>query len=176
MQKPELIAVIDHNDNIIAYNEKLIVHKLGLLHRAFSILVFNDQNQVLLQKRASSKYHSPNLWTNTCCSHLVKDKDFERYIHERLMFEMGFDCKLKFAFSFHYKIEFDNGLTENEIDHVYLGKWNGIPNPNPEEADEFKWVDYDFIKRDIQINPQLYTYWFVELMKRNEEISLQLLK
>ena len=118
MQKPELIAIIDQNDNIIAYDEKLIVHKLGLLHRAFSILVFNDQNQVLLQKRASSKYHSPNLWTNTCCSHLVKDKDFERYIHERLMFEMGFDCKLKFAFSFHYKIAFDNGLSENKIDHL----------------------------------------------------------
>lgn len=160
------IALVNEADKIIGFANKQEVHEKGLLHRAFSVLVFNDKNEILLQKRASSKYHSPGLWTNTCCSHLVEDCDFEIYIHERLKDEMGFDCELKFQFSFHYRIEFDNGLCENEIDHVFFGKWNGTPEPNPEEVDNFRWVNPDVLSEDLEENPEEYTYWFKELMKR----------
>ena len=160
------IALVDEDDNIIGFDEKLKVHELGLLHRAFSIFAFNDNGQVLLQKRAKTKYHSPNLWTNTCCSHLIENCDFKTYMHERLVEEMCFDCELDFKFSFHYKIEFDYGLTENEIDHVYFGKWNGTPKPNPEEADDYKWMDWTVVINDIKINPGNYTYWFKEAVKK----------
>lgn len=160
------IALLDINDIIIGYGDKLAVHQDGLLHRAFSILVFNDKNEVLLQKRASTKYHSPSLWTNTCCSHLVENQDFETYMHKRLQDEMGFDCDLSFQFSFHYKIKFENGLFENEIDHIYFGKWQGTPNINPDEADDFKWLDWDKLLVDVKTNPDNYTYWFKELLGR----------
>ncbi len=160
------IALLDKNDIIIGYGDKLAVHQVGLLHRAFSILVFNDNNEVLLQKRAATKYHSPSLWTNTCCSHLIENQDFETYMHKRLNDEMGFDCDLHFQFSFHYKIKFENELFENEIDHVYFGKWQGTPNINPKEADDFKWIDWDELLVEIKAKPDNYTYWFKELLIR----------
>ncbi|HOZ30468.1 MAG TPA: isopentenyl-diphosphate Delta-isomerase, partial [Bacteroidales bacterium] len=153
------------NDNIIGFEYKDAVHKKGLLHRAFSLFVFNDKNELLLQKRAKSKYHSPGLWTNTCCSHLIENCEFEDYIHERLEFEMGFDCIIQYKFSFHYKICFNNGLTENEIDHVYFGKWNGIPTPNPNEAESFNWMKWKDIVIDVQQNPDKYTYWFIKVVQ-----------
>ncbi len=162
------IALVDKDDKIIGYEDKLKVHELGLLHRAFSIIVFNDKDEILLQKRASTKYHSPGLWTNTCCSHLIENQDFEEYIHDRLQDEMGFDCELEFKFSFHYKIEFANGLTENEIDHVYFGYWKGTPEINPDEADEYKWISIKDLKKDMNINPENYTYWFKEILKEND--------
>jgi isopentenyl-diphosphate Delta-isomerase len=160
------IALVNEADKITGFANKQEVHEKGLLHRAFSILVFNDKNEVLLQRRALTKYHSPGLWTNTCCSHLVEDCEFETYIHERLENEMGFDCELDFQFSFHYRIEFDNGLCENEIDHVYFGKWNGTPKPNHDEADGFMWIAIEELKTDLKNNPENYTYWFKELMER----------
>ncbi len=160
------IALLDEKDNIIGYEEKLKVHQKGLLHRAFSILVFNDDGEILLQKRASTKYHSPGLWTNTCCSHLIKSLDFDEYIHSRLLDEMGFDCELKYKCKFHYLAEFENGLTENEIDHVYIGHWNGTPSLNSEEADDYQWESIENIKKGIKENPDEYTYWFKEIMKR----------
>ena len=156
------IALVDENDNITGFEYKDTVHKKGLLHRAFSLFVFNDKNELLLQKRAKSKYHSPGLWTNTCCSHLIENCSFEEYIHERLQFEMGFDCKIQYKFSFHYKICFNNGLTENEIDHVYFGKWNGIPSPNPFEAEDYKWTTWEDLIVELERNPDKFTYWLKE--------------
>jgi isopentenyl-diphosphate delta-isomerase len=164
------IALLDEKDNIIGYEKKLKVHQLGILHRAFSIFVFNEKGEVLLQKRAATKYHSPNLWTNTCCSHLIEDSNFVEYIHQRLENEMGFDCELEFKFSFHYKIKFSNSLTENKIDHVYFGKWKGTPIPNPKEAEDYKWIDWTFLKTDLKINPEKYTYWVKEAVENKNMV------
>ncbi|MDD2387046.1 MAG: isopentenyl-diphosphate Delta-isomerase [Bacteroidales bacterium] len=176
MNKLEKIALVDDNDNIISYEEKMLVHRQGLLHRAFSILVFNDKSEILLHQRALSKYHTPGLWTNTCCSHLPQNIDFNSYRHDRLLYEMGFDCKLEFAFSFRYKIKFDNQIIENEIDHVYTGIFNGTPTPNPKEVMDFKWGNLDFVIKDIENNPELYTYWFKKLIKHANKISFSFLK
>ena len=162
----ESIALVSPSDRITGYAPKLLVHQQGLLHRAFSIVVFNDKGEMLLQKRATTKYHSGGLWTNTCCSHLIEGKDMETYMHERLQHEMGFDCDLKFAFSFHYTANFDNGLTENEIDHVYTGKWNGTPLPDPTEADGYRWATLNEIKTEIEKKPDSFTYWFKEIIGR----------
>ena len=162
----EFIALVSPSDCITGYAPKLLVHQQGLLHRAFSIVVFNDKGEMLLQKRAATKYHSGGLWTNTCCSHLIEGKDMETYMHERLQHEMGFDCELQFAFSFHYTANFDNGLIENEIDHVYTGKWNDTPLPDPTEADGYRWATPESIKSEIKLHPELFTVWFREIIER----------
>ncbi|MDD3740535.1 MAG: isopentenyl-diphosphate Delta-isomerase [Bacteroidales bacterium] len=169
------IALVDENDNIIGFEYKDAVHKKGLLHRAFSLFVFNDKNELLLQKRAKSKYHSPGLWTNTCCSHLIENCEFEDYIHERLEFEMGFDCIIQYKFSFHYKICFNNGLTENEIDHVYFGKWNGTPSPNPIEAEDYKWYALEDIIVELEKDPDEFTYWFKEAVEQIMSKNIKIL-
>lgn len=156
----EKIALVDEHDNIKGYADKLEVHQKGMLHRAFSIFVFNSKNQLLLQKRAKHKYHSGGLWTNTCCSHQLEGEDMEVTIHKRLQEEMGFDCKLKKAFKFQYSVTFDNGLVENEIDHVFVGESDVTPVINPEEAEGWKWMDIEEIRNDIEHYPGNYTYWF----------------
>ena len=155
----EFILTVDENDKVIGKEEKIKTHQLGKLHRAFSIFVFNSKGELLLQRRAKTKYHSGGLWTNTCCSHQRFDETLEKAIHRRLKEEMGFDCELKEIFSFIYKVKFDNGLFEHEYDHVFIGKFDGKPNPNPEEVDEWKWVDLEELKGDIRENPDNYTYW-----------------
>jgi len=156
--KEELILV-NEQDEEIGFGEKLKVHKNAQLHRAFSIFVINKKNQLLLQRRAFSKYHSGGLWANTCCSHPLRGEDQELTLHRRLMEEMGFDCNLKKLFHFIYKVELDNGLTEYELDHVYLGRHENDPNPNPKEVNNFKWMDLDKLKIDLEVNNQNYTYW-----------------
>ncbi len=162
----EKIAIVTQNDEIIGYEPKLSVHKNGLLHRAFSILIFNDKGEMLIQKRAQSKYHSGGLWTNACCSHLIENCTMDEYIHNRLKHEMGFDCPLEYLSKFQYVAKFENGLTENEIDHIYIGKWNGNPELNLEEAEDFCWKSLDEIKQDIENQPEKFTYWFKEIIKR----------
>jgi isopentenyl-diphosphate delta-isomerase len=164
------IALINENDEIIGFHDKINTHQKGLLHRAFSIFIFNDNNELLMQKRALSKYHSSGLWSNTCCSHLVETVDFEKYMHYRLLHEMGFDCDIDFKFSFHYKIKFDNDLTENEIDHVYTGNWNGTPSPNPNEVCDYKWMNINNIKNDIALNPDNYTHWFKVVIENIDKL------
>lgn len=139
---------------------KMEAHQKGILHRAFSVFVFNDKGELLLQQRALEKYHSPGLWTNTCCSH---QRDGESNIEagkRRLFEEMGFSCDLEEQFSFLYKASFDNGLTEHELDHVMIGYWNNDPEINPEEVASFKWMPMDDVKKDIEEHPELYTAWF----------------
>jgi isopentenyl-diphosphate delta-isomerase len=153
------LILVNENDEEIGFGDKLPVHQNAQLHRAFSIFVINSQDQLLLQRRAYHKYHSGGLWANTCCSHPIRGEKQEHTIHRRLMEEMGFDCELQHMFHFIYRAKLDNDLTEYEYDHVYLGKFEGTPIPNPEEVVAWKWMDLHHVKRDIQEQPDSYTYW-----------------
>ena len=161
----EFIALVNQNDEVTGYASKMDVHVKGLLHRAFSIIIFNSKNQMLIHRRADEKYHSPGLWTNACCSHLPEGAVMETSIYERLNHEMGINCPLEHSFTFHYTVEFDHGLIENEIDHVYFGFFEGTPNPNKDEVSEWKWVSIEELYIDIDKNPQDYTYWFKHIMQ-----------
>ncbi len=156
----EKVILVDESDRETGTEEKIKAHKDGNLHRAFSIFVFNSKGDMLLQKRAKSKYHSGGLWTNTCCSHPRPGESLEEATHRRLKEEMGFDCELKKAFSFIYKADLDHGLKEHELDHVFIGIYNGDVHPNPEEADDFKWIDVKTLTEDIQKHKEAYTVWF----------------
>ena len=164
----EYIAVVDTNDNIISYQEKMEVHENGILHRAFSILLFNDKNELLLQRRALEKYHSPGEWTNTCCSHQREGETLLEAAKRRITEELGIiDIELKEEFSFHYKCKFSNELYENEIDHVYTGTYNGdISNFNRDEVCEVKWISYDKLVVWMENKPDEFTFWFKDIMKR----------
>jgi len=156
----EKVVLVDENDREIGIEEKLKAHKEGKLHRAFSIFIFNSKREMLLQKRAKNKYHSGGLWSNACCSHPRPNEKLEEAAHRRLKEEMGFDCRLRKAFHFIYKVEFDNGLKEFEFDHVFVGRYDGKVNPNPEEAEDYKWMDLKTLKKDVEANGEKYTYWF----------------
>lgn len=153
------VVLVDKKDNTIGEEEKILAHKKGLLHRAFSIFIFNNKRQLLIQKRAKRKYHSGGLWTNSCCGHPESGEEVESAAKRRLKQEIGFSCDLEKAFSFIYKVKFDNGLIENEYDHVFFGRYNGRVNPNPDEVSDWKWVDLRFLKKDIEANCESYTYW-----------------
>lgn len=161
----EFVILVNEKDEPIGLMEKMEAHEKAVLHRAFSVFVFNDNNELLLQQRAADKYHSPLLWANTCCSH---QRDGETTLDagkRRLKEEMGFVCNLQENFSFIYKAPFDNGLTEHELDHVIIGKFNGEPKINPNEVAAFKWMTLPSIQKDIKEKPQLYTEWFKIIFK-----------
>lgn len=156
----EQVILVNENDEQIGLMPKLEAHEKALLHRAFSVFVFNDKNELMLQQRALHKYHSPGLWTNTCCSH---QRDGESNIEagtRRLQEEMGFTTNLKETISFIYKAPFDNGLTEHEYDHVLLGHYNNDPVINKDEVADWKWMPLNDVKNDIKANPEQYTEWF----------------
>lgn len=158
--KEELVVLVNENDEKIGLMPKQEAHEKGLLHRAFSVFVFNSKNQLMLQQRAWHKYHSPGLWTNTCCSH---QRDGETSVDagkRRLMEEMGFSTDLRETTTFIYKAPFDNGLTEHELDHILIGNYEGSPNLNPDEVAAWKWMSLEDVKADIRNNPQEYTVWF----------------
>lgn len=159
------IILVDKRDNQIGAGEKMEVHKKGLLHRAFSVVIFNFQGQVLLQKRAQDKYHSGGLWTNTCCSHPAPGRHIKKEVQKRLAEEMGFSCPLEEVFTFHYKVKLGE-LTENEIDHVFKGIYDGEINPDPTEVEDVRWVNSGELKKDIAARPDQYTYWFKKIMDR----------
>jgi isopentenyl-diphosphate delta-isomerase len=156
----EMVILVDKDDNELGLMEKLEVHQKGLLHRAFSVFLLNDSNQLLLQKRALDKYHSPGLWTNTCCSHPRKNEKTIVAAHRRLFEEMGIKSELKLFTSFIYKAEFDNGLIEHEFDHVIVGSFVGNPVINQLEVCDWKWEDLDLIKENLKTYPDDYTEWF----------------
>jgi isopentenyl-diphosphate delta-isomerase len=156
----EEIILVDENDMELGFMPKLEAHQKGLLHRAFSILVFNEKGELLIHKRADNKYHSSGLWTNTCCSHPRKGEAVEDAIHRRLQEEMGFDCNLQFAYKFIYKTDLENELIEHEYDHVFIGEYNSEISPNPEEVSDYKWMSLARLRNDLLLNPTNYTYWF----------------
>jgi isopentenyl-diphosphate Delta-isomerase len=157
----QMVLLVDDNDKEIGLEEKMKAHQNGgKLHRAISVFVFNKEGQTMLQQRADTKYHSQGLWTNTCCSHPFKGESAIDAAHRRLEQEMGFDCRMEEAFSFIYKTEVGNDLTEWEFDHVMFGIYDGEPEPSPEEAKDWKWATMEFLKDDVSKNPDTYTGWF----------------
>ena len=163
----EIIICVDKNDNEVGHIEKMDAHIKGLLHRALSIFIFNEKNELLLQKRYSGKYHSPGLWTNTCCTHPNKDERTDDAAIRRLQEEMGFYCDLKEVFSFMYYIKFDNDLIEHEFDHVYFGRYSNEISINPLEVEDYKWISLDNIKVDLKTNPDNYTFWFKYIIENH---------
>jgi isopentenyl-diphosphate delta-isomerase len=155
----ENVVLVNLDDEIVGVGEKIETHLRGELHRAFSIFIFNSSGELLLQKRSATKYHSRNLWSNTCCGHPRPEESLEEAAHRRLKEEMGFDCELQETFSFIYKVELDNNFSEYEYDHVFTGRHDGKPVPNPEEVYDWKWVDLTTLQKDLNENPDLYTYW-----------------
>ena len=156
----EKVILVDENDTQVGLMPKLEAHQKGLLHRAFSVFIFNSNYQLLLQKRAVSKYHSGGLWTNTCCSHPREGEETINAANRRLIEEMGIKTNIRKVFDFIYKAKLDNELTENEFDHVFYGLYNEDPIINTEEADDFKWMDMETLNNDIAVNGQNYTVWF----------------
>ncbi|MFY0652728.1 MAG: isopentenyl-diphosphate Delta-isomerase [Cyclobacteriaceae bacterium] len=165
----EEVILVDEFDNPIGTMEKLEAHGSGQLHRAFSILIFNSKGQLLLQKRAESKYHSGGLWTNTCCSHPRPDENTDQAAKRRLEEEMGLSADLQWCFSFQYEIDFDNGLTEHELDHVFIGKSDSTPEISNDEASDYKYVDLAWLKVDMKENPSNYTHWFGIIMSKLDQ-------
>lgn len=155
----EEVILVDKHDNEVGAMEKLEAHKKGKLHRCFSIFVFHPDGRLMLQKRAKEKYHSGGLWTNTCCGHPRPGEDTEAAAHRRLKEEMGFGCPLKEIHTFVYKAPLDNGIIEHELDHVFIGTTDVHPQPNLEEAEDWKWVHTDALQKDMEAHPERYTYW-----------------
>ena len=162
----EEVILVDEHDQAIGTMEKLEAHQKGLLHRAISVFIFDRQGRLLLQQRAAHKYHSPTLWTNTCCSHPAPGETAADAAHRRLQEEMGMRVPLTFAFTFHYRAPFDNGLVEHELDHVFIGYTDESPIPNPEEVAAYRWVDRAAIDREIRMHPEHYTVWFKLIYQR----------
>jgi isopentenyl-diphosphate delta-isomerase len=156
----EQVILVDENDNQIGLMPKMEAHEKAVLHRAFSVFIFSDKNELMLQKRAKHKYHSPGLWTNTCCSHQRDGESNLEAGKRRLEEEMGFVTDLKESTSFIYKAPFDNGLTEHEYDHVMIGSYNEAPIINRDEAADWKWMTLEAVKVDMALYPELYTAWF----------------
>lgn len=156
----EEVILVNILDEQIGTMPKMEAHEKAVLHRAFSVFIMNDQGETMLQQRAAHKYHSPLLWTNTCCSHQRVGETNIEAGRRRLQEEMGFTADLRELFSFIYKAPFDNGLTEHELDHVMMGNFNGMPIINPEEVADFKWMKPEDVQIDIADNPQQYTVWF----------------
>lgn len=156
----EKVILVNENDEQIGLMEKIEAHKKALLHRAFSVFVYNNEGEIMLQQRALSKYHSPGLWTNTCCSHQKEGESNIEAGKRRLMEEMGFTTDLEETISFIYKAPFDNGLSEHEYDYILIGKYDDEPNINPDEVAAWKWMSLEDIQKDLKENPEIYTAWF----------------
>lgn len=158
MQK-EMLLLVNKKDIITGTREKISVHQHGLLHRAFSVFIFNDKGELLLQQRAFSKYHSGGLWSNTCCGHPVFGENMAQTIGRRLREEMGIYCFTEFLFTFQYHTEFKNGMIENEIDHVYAGVCNHLPVPNHQEVAAWKYISMEELQQAIGTQPEIFSFW-----------------
>ncbi len=172
----EQVILVDEDDRQIGICEKMETHRAGALHRAFSIFVFDSAGRLLLQKRAREKYHSGGLWSNTCCGHPRPGETTAAAAHRRLREEMNFDCRLERAFSFLYRVEFDNHLIEHELDHVFVGYFDGDPAPAPSEVEAWRWISVEELARGLRESAQQYSYWLAtalgeEGFRRLSEIS-----
>lgn len=161
------VILVDSNDQELGTCEKLEAHKRGLLHRAFSVFIFNNHGELLLQRRAFGKYHSEGLWTNTCCSHQAPGETNLEAGKRRLGEEMGMECDLHEVFSFEYRAELDNNLTEHELDHVLIGYSSMDPVLNPDEAIDFKWMTLSDLQHAISQHPEAYTAWLKIILEKH---------
>lgn len=156
----ELVILVDEQDQELGLMEKMEAHEKGLLHRAFSVFIFDNEGRFLMQRRALEKYHSGGLWTNSCCSHPRKGETVQEAAVRRLREEMGFTCEVEEKFSFIYHKVLDKGLTEHEFDHVLFGTYVGNIQPNPEEVMDFKYINKDQLINEVNEHPELFTEWF----------------
>lgn len=155
----ERVVLVNEHDEELGTMGKLEAHVVGALHRAFSVFLFDEKGRLLVHQRADDKYHSPGLWTNTCCSHPRPNESVREAAQRRLIEEMGIDTLLEQKFSFVYRAEFDNGLTEHELDHVLFGFWSGPAQPDPGEAQDWKYITLDELDADMERDPEKYTIW-----------------
>ncbi len=168
MNKEEMLILVNEYNQEIGQMEKMQVHQKGLLHRAFSILLFNDQDQLLLQQRASHKYHSPRLWSNTCCGHPRLNESTQEAANRRLIEEMGIRIPLQELYTFQYQSVLENNLIEHEYDHVFVGRYNNPPIPNADEVSDWKYISMDDLQNEINLNPSQYTVWFKMILNKIE--------
>jgi isopentenyl-diphosphate Delta-isomerase len=161
------VVLVDSDDREIGSIEKLEAHEKGLLHRAFSVFLFNEKGEMFVQKRAHSKYHSAGLWSNSCCSHPAKNESVEDAAKRRLMEEIFIEAEVKSIFKFKYRVELDRNLIEHEMDHVLIGFCNSFDQINPEEVSEMKFVAVDEIQKDLAVNPNNYSAWFKIIMNEH---------
>ena len=167
----EKVILVDENDQEVGAMEKLEAHEKGLLHRAFSVLLFNSKGEMLLQKRAKSKYHSAGLCSNACCSHPRPGEHIEAAVKRRMMEELGVDVKTDFSHKFIYNISFPNNLIEYEFDHVFTGLFDGRPMINSEEIEDWKYVNIRELSTEIRLHPENYTHWFKIILSADLKIS-----
>lgn len=161
----ERVVLIDENDCELGTMEKMEAHQKALLHRAISVFIINSKGEWLLQRRAMHKYHSSGLWSNSACTHPRPGESYLEAAHRRLKEEMGMESELKDLFNFIYNEKLDNELTEHELDHVFVGYSDEIPNLNPEEVCDYKYIAFDDLSKDIDANPNNYTFWFKHVME-----------
>ncbi|MCP4553333.1 MAG: isopentenyl-diphosphate Delta-isomerase [Bacteroidetes bacterium] len=162
------VVLVDRKDNTIGTIEKIEAHVTGSLHRAFSVFIFNSKGELMIQQRALSKYHSPGLWTNTCCSHPKLNEGIKESAFQRLKEEMGIECSLNSAFTFIYKSEVGQGLIEHEFDHVFVGTYDEAPLINTDEVCDWKFVKMELLRDDIDNHPDNYTEWFKIVFEKVE--------
>jgi isopentenyl-diphosphate Delta-isomerase len=160
----ELIVLVDADDRIIGMGGKLETHRRGVLHRAFSVIVWNSAGSLLLQKRATRKYHSGGLWTNACCGHPRPKEDIGTAAHRRLKEEMGFTCKLSRLGTITYRAELDRGMVEHELVHVFRGFYDGAVAPHPDEAEDYRWLSLADVRADMGSRPERYSAWLREYL------------
>jgi isopentenyl-diphosphate delta-isomerase len=165
----DFVVLVDSQDNEVGIMEKLEAHEKGLLHRAFSIFLFNSKGEMLLQQRALSKYHSPGLWTNACCSHPAPNETTLEAGKRRLQEELGLSTVLVEAFKFEYRASFDNSLTEHELDHVLVGYTDEFPQLNPDEAQDYRWVRWADLLSEMALYPEKFTVWFKIILTEHIE-------
>lgn len=158
--KGEQVILVDENDAEAGIMEKIEAHRRGLLHRAISVFILDSKGRWLLQRRAENKYHSNSLWTNTCCSHPMPQESSADAAKRRLHQEMGLECELTELFRFTYREDLDNGLTEHELDHVFTGVTDSLPEINREEVMEYRYMNYNDLEADVAARPENYTVWF----------------
>jgi isopentenyl-diphosphate delta-isomerase len=163
------VILVNEADEVVGTMEKMEAHRKGILHRAFSVFIFNTKGEMLLQQRAQNKYHSAGLWTNACCSHPAPGEPTQEAAERRLQEEMGFITPLQKVFEFTYKTEFENGLTEYEFDHVFAGTWDGIIAPQKDEVNDYCFKTLDEIQSSLLSHPQKYTAWFPLAFTRIEQ-------
>ena len=171
----DYVVLVDSQDNELGKMEKLEAHEKGLLHRAFSIFLFNSKGEMLIQQRSLSKYHSPGLWTNACCSHPAPNESIIQAGNRRLKEELGLSTELVDAFNFEYRETFENNLTEHELDHVLVGYSEENPILNQEEAKDYRWITWANLLEEIDLNPENFTIWFkIILTKHIEKLQKEL--
>lgn len=168
----EKVVLVDENDCELGTMPKMEAHQKAVLHRAISVFILNKRGEWLLQRRALSKYHSSGLWSNTACTHPRPNETYLEAANRRLKEEMGMECELTDLFNFIYKGKLDNELTEHELDHVFVGYSEQIPNFNAEEVCDYQYINFDELKKDIHANPDKYTYWFKHVF---ENVQKQLI-